>query len=231
MKNTDEIKRCLEVLGLKPGANEDEAKQAYRELAMVWHPDRFPSNSPLQAKADVKLKELNAAYEYLLTHGFRDGVPLFPEPPIAETETAAPPTEAEPSTRNGRGVWIFRVVLLVLSAAGAVWWFESRPNTPSPATVQNQVRIEPIPATNPVVIPAPAASAPGITISPNNLLPTMRGSGDMSVTTNREGTSITGETWLLTRDEYSPPFVIRAVAKTDVTNIRLIYGQGSLIFN
>ncbi len=75
----DEITRCLELLGLKPGATEAEVQQAYRELAMVWHPDRFAADSPLQAKAHAKLQEINAAYDYLLAHGFKEGVAVVPD--------------------------------------------------------------------------------------------------------------------------------------------------------
>ena len=32
---------CLRVLGLAPGASAQEIKAAYRDLAKVWHPDRF----------------------------------------------------------------------------------------------------------------------------------------------------------------------------------------------
>lgn len=48
-------------LELEPGVSLDEVKRAYRELVMVWHPDRFPGNSNLQLKAQEKLKEINAA--------------------------------------------------------------------------------------------------------------------------------------------------------------------------
>jgi len=34
-------------------------------LANVWHPDRFVGNPRLQKKAEEKLKEINAAYEYI----------------------------------------------------------------------------------------------------------------------------------------------------------------------
>ena len=59
------INRCTEMLGLKPGASQEELVQAYRDLANVWHPDRFADNPRLQKKAEEKIKEINAAYEYI----------------------------------------------------------------------------------------------------------------------------------------------------------------------
>ena len=59
------INRCIEMLGLKPGASQEELVQAYRDLANVWHPDRFADNPRLQKKAEEKIKEINAAYEYI----------------------------------------------------------------------------------------------------------------------------------------------------------------------
>ena len=59
--------RCLETLGLAPGAAAQEIKAAYRDLAKVWHPDRFTHEPRLQQKAQEKLKEINDAYQQLLT--------------------------------------------------------------------------------------------------------------------------------------------------------------------
>ena len=64
-KGPDKISRCIEILGLKPNASEEEVNQAYRDLANVWHPDRFVGNPRLQKKAEEKLKEINVAYEYI----------------------------------------------------------------------------------------------------------------------------------------------------------------------
>lgn len=57
--------RCIEMLGLQRGASPEEVAQAYRDLANVWHPDRFAGNPRLQKKAEEKIKEINAAYEYI----------------------------------------------------------------------------------------------------------------------------------------------------------------------
>ena len=59
------MNRCIEMLGLKAGASPEEVAQAYRDLANVWHPDRFAGNPRLQKKAEEKIKEINAAYEYV----------------------------------------------------------------------------------------------------------------------------------------------------------------------
>jgi DnaJ-domain-containing protein 1 len=61
----EKIDRCIEELGLKPGASKEEVNEAYRDLASVWHPDRFANNLRLQKKAEERLKEINAAYEYI----------------------------------------------------------------------------------------------------------------------------------------------------------------------
>jgi DnaJ-domain-containing protein 1 len=64
-KGPEKISRSIEVLGLKPGASQEEVTQAYRDLVNVWHPDRFVGNPRLQKKAEEKVKEINAAYEYI----------------------------------------------------------------------------------------------------------------------------------------------------------------------
>src|SRR5208283_3322180 len=61
----DAIERALQTLGLGSDATSQDIKQAHRDLAMVWHPDRFPKDSRLQRKAEENLKEINRAYEIL----------------------------------------------------------------------------------------------------------------------------------------------------------------------
>jgi hypothetical protein len=50
-----------EVLGLRKGANDEEVKQAFRELAKTLHPDRNPGDS----EAERQFKLVNTAYEAL----------------------------------------------------------------------------------------------------------------------------------------------------------------------
>ena len=62
---------ALNRLGLQRNATADEVRQAYRDLAKVWHPDRFGSEARLKAKAESQLQEINAAYRTLSVGGFR----------------------------------------------------------------------------------------------------------------------------------------------------------------
>jgi len=58
-----DIRRCFDILELDRDATIDEAKQAYKDLVNIWHPDRFSNNPRLKQKAEERLKEVNEAYE------------------------------------------------------------------------------------------------------------------------------------------------------------------------
>ena len=64
-----ERERALAVLGLASGASEEEIKQAYRALSMQYHPDKVQHlGAEFQRVAEAKMKEINAAYDYLKKH-------------------------------------------------------------------------------------------------------------------------------------------------------------------
>ncbi len=56
-----EYKDYYKTLGVNRNANDDEIKQAYRKLAMKYHPDRNPGNK----EAEDKFKDINEANEVL----------------------------------------------------------------------------------------------------------------------------------------------------------------------
>ncbi len=60
-----DVARAYRVLGLYPGSSKDEVKRAYRDLAQVWHPDRFEHNERLARKAQKNLKRINEAFALL----------------------------------------------------------------------------------------------------------------------------------------------------------------------
>ena len=58
----DDIIQCYAILGIKHNASPEAAKKAYRNMAKVWHPDRYVDNPTLKAKAEVEIKKINHAY-------------------------------------------------------------------------------------------------------------------------------------------------------------------------
>ena len=58
----DDILQCYAILGIKHTATLEEAKKAYRNMAKIWHPDRYTNNPVLKAKAEVEIKKINQAY-------------------------------------------------------------------------------------------------------------------------------------------------------------------------
>lgn len=53
-------KDYYKILGIQPGANEEEIKKAYRRMALKFHPDK--NKDP---NAEEKFKEIAEAYEVL----------------------------------------------------------------------------------------------------------------------------------------------------------------------
>ncbi|NEQ37102.1 MAG: J domain-containing protein [Okeania sp. SIO3I5] len=90
----DEINQYYKILELEPGASLEEVKEAYRDLAFVWHPDRFVQNPRLQAKAQTRLKEINEAYHklrYSLSNSQQQIAPTRPTPQTQPTPRRPPP--------------------------------------------------------------------------------------------------------------------------------------------
>lgn len=52
-----------EVLGVSRDATTAEIRKAYRKLALSYHPDKVPGEE--RAEAEIKFKEISAAYEVL----------------------------------------------------------------------------------------------------------------------------------------------------------------------
>ncbi len=65
----DITEKHLTTLGLQKGATADEIKKSYRKLSMQYHPDKVAHlGDEFRAIAETKMKEINAAYDYLEKH-------------------------------------------------------------------------------------------------------------------------------------------------------------------
>ena len=85
------LEDCYRLLDLPPGASREDAKQAYRDLTKVWHPDRFAHDAVLRARAEEKLKAINAAYATILNS-----------------------SGDVPRPRSGAGTWVVAFVLFAI---------------------------------------------------------------------------------------------------------------------
>ena len=59
------IEDPYKVLGVEPGASDEEIKRAYRALAKKYHPDRNTGDE----EAAKKMQQVNAAYEQIKNPG------------------------------------------------------------------------------------------------------------------------------------------------------------------
>ncbi|MDL2287793.1 DnaJ domain-containing protein [Oscillospiraceae bacterium OttesenSCG-928-F05] len=60
------------ILGVSPGASDEEVKRAYRDLARKYHPDKYAEN-PLSDLAEEKMKEINEAYDEVMRRRAQGG--------------------------------------------------------------------------------------------------------------------------------------------------------------
>lgn len=112
------------LLDLDPGASDDEAKRACRDLTKVWHPDRFGNDPLLRQKAEEKLKAVLEAYETIRAARAGETGRTGPEHRDSGREEASPPSE--PGGNRGSFVRRFRTRALV-AAAVAIFVLLRRP--------------------------------------------------------------------------------------------------------
>ena len=129
------------VLGVEPGASDEQIRQAYRELAFVLHPDRVPPKyERARLRAEAHLKRVNDAYEALsdpakrsrYDRGWVPGPGSTPPGPDVDDSRAAPRARGSKRQVDGGnvteklgrfGLWLARTlgaVLIVLIVVGAI---------------------------------------------------------------------------------------------------------------
>ena len=127
--------RCaaLRVLDLGSDASEPSIRAAYRLLIKVWHPDRFQNDAKLKQAAEEKLKEINTAYEFLLSAAGKRIPGQRPRPAEARAPSPPPPPRTaqaatvanwSPASRLGPAMRLaakFALAALVILMARYSW--------------------------------------------------------------------------------------------------------------
>jgi hypothetical protein len=124
-----DLSKAYDLLGVKPGVSNRELKAAHRDLAKVWHPDRFGHDPRLQEKAQEKLKEINEAYEQISSGKMprpASTTPITPPPKAAEYYYRAPSRRAISWQAVAVPLLLFAAIFAVTTRA-----LLQRPNEPS----------------------------------------------------------------------------------------------------
>jgi hypothetical protein len=149
---SSDLNKHYELLGVAPGASGQELKDAYRDLAKVWHPDRFSHDPRLQQKAQEKLKEINEAYGLLSSGRAARPKPQTPAPhnprahaattPHAHTATTVAHAAAVRHRRTRLGLPIVLVFCAVFFAAYVSLAPKGARPAPEQAPTAGQEKIE-----------------------------------------------------------------------------------------
>ncbi|XAR50100.1 hypothetical protein NMG60_11004334 [Bertholletia excelsa] len=84
------------ILKVNRNASDEDLKRAYRRLAMIWHPDKNPSN---KREAEAKFKQISEAYDVLSDPQKRQIYDLYGEEALKSGQVPPPPS----ATRSGAG--------------------------------------------------------------------------------------------------------------------------------
>jgi peptidoglycan hydrolase-like protein with peptidoglycan-binding domain len=142
------MKKYFEILELDVSASIEEVEQAYKELTEAWRPENYQNLPRFKRKAEIKLEEVNDAYErirsYLLAKASGEDQMVFDSPtdPSSGSEQQMQPAErTEPpkvSTSSPK-----KILMMGLVAVAAVlgtlmlYLYSNRQKTlpPEPQTI------------------------------------------------------------------------------------------------
>jgi hypothetical protein len=131
MADANDLDHCYRILELEPTATPDEIKRAWRDLAKVWHPDRFKGDPHLARRAEEKLKAINDAYRRL-------SEAQQSRPRLAQHSEPGPPgagqAEAPQARPAGPSLIVLGVTVAIVGVVVMVWAGRSGPGPrPVPA--------------------------------------------------------------------------------------------------
>jgi len=148
-------------LGIQPGANWKELRDAYKNLVKTWHPDRFQQDANQKKVAEERTKEINKSYKELAEYYKKHGalpinnepplprhnvvVPDKPEPsgkPAPPSTNAASPAHAEPPAKEKLPRFSRMAILLGLVGAGYIAWNLTDTQPPGKAPQREETRLQ-----------------------------------------------------------------------------------------
>src|SRR5262249_33309426 len=75
----DPLARAYAILGLSPDCSFREASRRYRRLVRQWHPDQYRADPQGQAEAELRMRQINGAFEAIeQSRGRGSATPVAP---------------------------------------------------------------------------------------------------------------------------------------------------------
>ncbi|MGH2639701.1 MAG: NINE protein, partial [Rhabdochlamydiaceae bacterium] len=104
------FEECLLVLGLEKAYTDEQLKNAYRNSALVWHPDRFQNPSEeLKKRAEREMQRVNEAFESLKSNRFThtQAYTSSSAQPTPPPKASTPPRPSAPPPRTTPPPYIY----------------------------------------------------------------------------------------------------------------------------
>ena len=102
----NQFQKAYSILGLDPGSSKETIQTRWKRLAMVWHPDRFPSDEG-KKDAEEELKKINNAKDVLWAHfdspAHKPSGCDCQQPIGSQRQTGQPPPDPRPGPGPGPG--------------------------------------------------------------------------------------------------------------------------------
>lgn len=123
-----ETQAAFSALGLPTTATAEDVAAAYRNLARAWHPDRFPNDPRMKAKAQAMLARINNARDLLRVH-FQLMARLNPTR-VGQHQAAKPNGPGADPDRERKLLAMVSITFLILISAccfGVMFMYVSSP--------------------------------------------------------------------------------------------------------
>ena len=124
------MKKYFEILELDMSASIEEVEKAYKELAEAWRPENYQNLPRFKRKAEIKLEEVNDAYERIKSYlkvketGEDHMVSDLPKQKPPEPETPLPEETPPPETsRSSRKNKLLPGIIAAAAVLGALIFY------------------------------------------------------------------------------------------------------------
>lgn len=122
-----ETQAAFSALGLPTTATIEDVTVAYRDLARTWHPDRFPDDPNMRAKAQTMIARINNARDVLKEHFRLLARISSPAATAAARSSTAAKKDADRERKLMVTVSITFLIIIASCSFGVMFMFVSSP--------------------------------------------------------------------------------------------------------